>query len=124
MAAGNNSLNRIAGSGQSRLLKAGDSYDGPISHFVVREDTVIGSLEEQVIYNNAVSDVNVLLGTVTLPNSKTIPGQNIDGETLKAGEIYVPRFSAFTQIEVTSGSVVVYLLLPPKDIDRKLNDNI
>jgi hypothetical protein len=124
MAVGNNSLNRIAGSGQSRVIRAGEVFSEPVSHFVPREDTVIGTLEEQVVYNDAINNVSVLGSTVTLPNSTTVSGQNIAALTLVAGEIFVPRYGYFSKITPTSGSVTVYLLLGPREVDKKLNDNI
>jgi hypothetical protein len=128
MSGGNTSLNRIAGAGQSRVVKAGETFEGAVSSFIPREDTVIEDLREKVIYNNVETEVNVLgddivtvVGsTVLFPNT----GQNISGEILHAGEIYVPRFSCFTRVRPASGSVVVYMLLGPKDSDKKINSNI
>jgi hypothetical protein len=124
MAVGNNSLNRIAGSGQSRVIRTGETITEPVSHFVPREDTVIEELEEQVVYNNAVVGVSVIDSTTTLPNTKTVSGQNMAGLTLVAGEIFVPRYGYFSKITPASGSITAYLLLGPREIDKKLDDNI
>lgn len=121
MAAGNNSLNRIAGSGQSKIIKAGETYVGPFSQFIPREDTVIGVLEETVIYDGADAQVSVLGDTINLPSGITEEGQNMAATTLFFGEIFVPRYGAFTKITPTSGSVDIYLLLSRKQVDRKMN---
>lgn len=128
MAGGNTPINRIAGAGQSRVIKAGETFTGPIASFVPREDTVIESLRETVVYDNQSEEVSVLGSDITFVSDSSVlvedGGQNISGETLHQGEIYVPRYGCFTTIRPTSGSVVAYLLLSPKQIDRKINDNV
>src|SRR4051812_637625 len=120
MGSGNNSLNRIAGSGQSRIVAAGETFEGAMSQFIPREDTVIGTLEEQVIFDGDVESVSVLGDKISLPNGNTDEyGQNIGSKTLVFGEIFVPRYGAFSKITVTSGSVDVYLLLSPQQVNKK-----
>jgi hypothetical protein len=128
MAGGNTPINRIAGASQSRIIKTGETFEGAVSSFIPREDTVIETLREKVILNQEETEVNVIGDDiVTVVGATTLftgTGQNIDGETLHAGEIYVPRFGCFTTIRPTSGSVVAYLLLSTKDLNKKINDNI
>jgi len=121
MSVGNNSPNRLAGSGQSRIIKTGETYTGPVSHFVPREDSEISELEESVIFNGTDTAISVIGTTITLPDGGSEDGQNMSGSTLYAGEIFVPRYGKFTKIVVSSGSVVAYLLLSPKQVNRKLD---